>query len=361
MVRESGNAPTLPSLALAEVDSGLRCEFMGSLTISSTQCGSPECGDSSGALVDDALDGGIPSGVLRSSNGLALPLTNSRRFDYSRAARRPRVSIEGRARANSRRRHGLEKKCRGGWIGIKSSRMTFNYQRYYELAAAEDAATFKRVLLQVAEEFGFPLVNVTVVNINPGGERLERAMRNDPPSWAPYVLDAAAAARDPCLALIRTSYAPFAYDQKLYVDGGAGDLWEEQAPFGFKTGISALSHAKPGRLTCTIGMDRDEPLPKDRLELMRLLADLQLMVAFSQDTAFKLLLADQVAPQVIDLSARERDVLAWASQGKTAWETGMLLSISEHTVNKHLASAAKRLGCSSKAQAVAKAIAKGLL
>jgi DNA-binding CsgD family transcriptional regulator len=217
------------------------------------------------------------------------------------------------------------------------------------------------VLLQVAEEFGFPIVNVTVVTITPGGETCERAMRDDPPGWESHVLDAKAAARDPCLALIRTSYAPFAYDQQLYVDGGAGDLWEEQAPFGFKTGISAVSHAKAGRRMCTIGMDRDEPLPKDPIELMHLLANLQMMVAFAQDTAFTLLLADQVETQVIDLSSRERDVLKWASQGKTAWETGMLLSISEHTVNKHLASAAKRLGCSSKAQAVAKAIARGLL
>lgn len=312
-------------------------------------------------MVDDALDGGIPSGVLRSSNGLALPLTNSRCFDYTRAVRRPRVPIKARARANSRLRHGLEKQCRGGWIGIKSSRMTFNYQRYYELAAAEDITQFKKVLLQVAEDFGFPLVNVTVVNIAPGGGPRERAMRNDPPSWAPHVLDAAAAARDPCLELVRTSCTPFAYDQDLYVRKGAGDLWEEQAPFGFKTGISAVLHAKPGRRFCTIGMDRDDPLPKDNVELMRLLADLQLMVAFAQDTAYKLLLADEVDPQVIDLSTRERDVLAWASQGKTAWETGMLLSISEHTVNKHLASAAKRLGCSSKAQAVARAIERGLL
>jgi DNA-binding CsgD family transcriptional regulator len=312
-------------------------------------------------LLDDALDGGIPSGVLLSSNGLALPLTNMRRFVYSRGAHRSFGSVTCRGGMANDGEHRIKKEGRGGWVGIKGSRMTFNYQRYYELAAAEDVTTFKRVLLQVAEEFGFPLINVTVVNITPGGEPCERAMRNDPPGWAPHVLDAAAAARDPCLELIRTSYAPFAYDQKLYVDGGAGDLWEEQAPFGFKTGISAVSHAKPGRRMCTIGMDRDEPLPKDRIELMRLLADLQLMVAFAQDTAFKLLLADQVDPQVIDLSARERDVLAWASKGKTAWETGRLLSISEHTVNKHLASAAKRLGCSSKAQAVARAIERGLL
>jgi DNA-binding CsgD family transcriptional regulator len=39
----------------------------------------------------------------------------------------------------------------------------------------------------------------------------------------------------------------------------------------------------------------------------------------------------------------------------------MLLSMSEHTVNRYLTSAVKRLGCASEAQAVAKAFEAGLL
>jgi DNA-binding CsgD family transcriptional regulator len=94
---------------------------------------------------------------------------------------------------------------------------------------------------------------------------------------------------------------------------------------------------------------------------MHLLASLQLLAAFVQDTAYRLLLPDQTERQVIDLSAREREVLAWASQGKTTWETGMLLAMSEHTVSRHLTRAVKRLGCASEAQAVAKAFETGLL
>ena len=239
--------------------------------------------------------------------------------------------------------------------------MTFNHQRLYELSAARDVTALRKVLLQVAEDFGFPIINLTVVNLTARGAPREGALRIDPPGWDSHVLVPAASTRDPCLERIRTSATPFAYDQQLYVRAGAGDLWEEQAPFGFKTGISAVLHGRPGQRRCTIGLDRDEPLPKDNVKLMRLMADLQLLTAFAQDKAYALLLDDEIVPQVDELSPREREVLAWASQGKTAWETGMLLSISEHTVKKHLANAATRLGCSSKAQAVARAIECGLL
>jgi DNA-binding CsgD family transcriptional regulator len=239
--------------------------------------------------------------------------------------------------------------------------MTFNYQRHHDLVAAEDIAAFRKALLQVAEDFGFPLVNLIVVNIGPGRKSQGRVVRNDPLAWVPFVWDAAAVARDPCVQLVRSTDRPFAYDQDLYVSSGAGDLWEQQAPFGFKTGIGAVLHSKPGRRFCAIGMDRNEPLPGNHAERMRLFASLQLLVAFVQDAAYRLLLPDQIDRQVIDLSARERDVLAWASQGKSAWETGMLLAMSEHAVSRHLTRAVKRLGCASKAQAVAKAFETGLL
>jgi DNA-binding CsgD family transcriptional regulator len=238
--------------------------------------------------------------------------------------------------------------------------MMFSYQRYHELAAAKDLIALRKVLIAVAEDFGFPIINLTTVAYAPDGKVREGALRIDPPGWNSYVMDPCASTRDPCIAIARNAPVPFAYDQELYVRVGAGDLWEEQAPFGFKTGATAVLRSADRRL-CTIGLDREEALPKDNDKLMRLLADLQLLVAFAQENAFRLLLADPPDQQPIGLSARERDVLAWASQGKTAWETGMLLSISEHTVRKHLASAASRLGCTSKPQAVAKAIERGLL
>jgi DNA-binding CsgD family transcriptional regulator len=67
------------------------------------------------------------------------------------------------------------------------------------------------------------------------------------------------------------------------------------------------------------------------------------------------------AAEPVLLSPREREVLQWASQGKTAWETGEILMISERTVKKHIASAMQRLGATTRTQAVAKAAAAGLI
>jgi LuxR family quorum sensing-dependent transcriptional regulator len=59
------------------------------------------------------------------------------------------------------------------------------------------------------------------------------------------------------------------------------------------------------------------------------------------------------------LSEREREVLSWTAAGKTAWDTGGILKITEDTVNKHMTSAMRKLNVFSRAQAVAESIRRG--
>jgi LuxR family transcriptional regulator, quorum-sensing system regulator BjaR1 len=59
------------------------------------------------------------------------------------------------------------------------------------------------------------------------------------------------------------------------------------------------------------------------------------------------------------LTAREREVMAWVAAGKTAWDIGCILVISEDTVNKLVASAMRRLNACNRPQAVAEAIRQG--
>ncbi|WP_047506206.1 helix-turn-helix transcriptional regulator [Rhizobium sp.] len=56
------------------------------------------------------------------------------------------------------------------------------------------------------------------------------------------------------------------------------------------------------------------------------------------------------------LSAREREVVRWTSQGKTSIEIGQILSLSDHTVNAYMTSAIRKLDCVNRTQLVAKAI-----
>ncbi len=61
------------------------------------------------------------------------------------------------------------------------------------------------------------------------------------------------------------------------------------------------------------------------------------------------------------LTPREREVIAWASQGKSAWEIGEILHITQRTAEEHLATAARKLGAVNRTHAVALAIRNKLI
>jgi LuxR family quorum sensing-dependent transcriptional regulator len=61
-------------------------------------------------------------------------------------------------------------------------------------------------------------------------------------------------------------------------------------------------------------------------------------------------------PERTPLTAREREVLAWSAQGKSAWEIGEILSVAKRTVDEHAQTAMRKLGATNRTQAVAIAL-----
>lgn len=61
------------------------------------------------------------------------------------------------------------------------------------------------------------------------------------------------------------------------------------------------------------------------------------------------------------LTPREVECLRWAAEGKSEWEISAILHVSEHTADKHLANAHRKLGAANRAHAVALAIRWGLI
>jgi LuxR family transcriptional regulator, quorum-sensing system regulator BjaR1 len=59
------------------------------------------------------------------------------------------------------------------------------------------------------------------------------------------------------------------------------------------------------------------------------------------------------------LSERERDVLAWAAEGKSSWEIATIPGVSERTVNWHVEQSKKKLDAVTRIQAVIKALRSG--
>jgi DNA-binding CsgD family transcriptional regulator len=63
----------------------------------------------------------------------------------------------------------------------------------------------------------------------------------------------------------------------------------------------------------------------------------------------------------VELSSREKVCLSWTALGKSSWEIGRILSISENTVIFHIKNAMRKLGTSNRTVAAVKAIQLGLI
>jgi DNA-binding CsgD family transcriptional regulator len=72
-------------------------------------------------------------------------------------------------------------------------------------------------------------------------------------------------------------------------------------------------------------------------------------------------LQGEPAEAVNTLTAKETECLSWCKAGKTNWEIGEILSISEKTVEFHLSNTIKKLGVSNRITAVVKGIQIGII
>jgi len=96
--------------------------------------------------------------------------------------------------------------------------------------------------------------------------------------------------------------------------------------------------------------------------LTRIVAELQLFAVHAQDAAFRIFAPQPAAAiQTALLTPRELEALRWTMDGKTAWEVGVIMSISERTAVLHLQNAMHKLDSVNKHQAVIKALRLGLL
>ncbi len=231
---------------------------------------------------------------------------------------------------------------------------------YSTVLSAKDREELRDEIIRFAQRMGFDTVAaVTVVDRGAAGTEFI-SIDNTPEEFTSTFRDAMLMRRDPVMQHCRKQSVPIIWDQQTYVGHGVGELWEEQAQYGYRTGIAMALHLPEGR-HFVLGVDRDQPLPGDAGELQRLVADLQLFAVHAQEAAVRLLLPEPLQPERPALTPRELEALHWTMEGKTAWEVGAILGISERTAVLHVNNAMHKLGCASKHAAVLKALRLGLI
>ena len=219
---------------------------------------------------------------------------------------------------------------------------------------------FRDQVVGFTRRLGFETVAVTLVIDHFLGEPEFITVDNTPRSYTEFFNSRDDARRDPVMQHCKRNSVPIIWNQDTYAKVGQADKWEEQARFGFRTGIAMALHMPEGR-HFVVGVDRDRPVPKDATEVTRMVADLQLFAVHAQDAASRILTPAPNLPGQPALTPRELETLRWTMEGKTAWEVGNLLGISERTAALHVNNATHKLGCVNKHQAVLKALRLGLI
>jgi len=230
---------------------------------------------------------------------------------------------------------------------------------YSSVLEAKDREEFREELVRFTQRLGFNTVAaLTVVERGVSGTDFI-SVDNTPQAYTD-MFHGKRGRRDPVMQHCRKQSVPIIWDQQTYTGQGLGELWEQQAQFGYNTGIAMALHLPEGK-HFVLGVDRDQPLPDDAGELQRVVADLQLFAVHAQEAALRLLLPEPLQPEKPALTPRELEALHWTMEGKTAWEVGAILGISERTAVLHVNNAMHKLGCVSKHSAVLKALRLGLI
>ena len=159
--------------------------------------------------------------------------------------------------------------------------------------------------------------------------------------------DLGAAHVDPVSQHAASSSAPLIWDQSTYVDSGQARLWERQAPYGYRSGITVGFHLPRGR-HFLFGPDSDQARCVSPAQAKQLAEDIQLFAAHAQAAAFELCTSyDPPAHEMSSLTRGELETLRWVMDGMNRWEIGRKMGLSEREVSLRLQRGMRNLGCAS--------------
>lgn len=200
----------------------------------------------------------------------------------------------------------------------------------------------------------------------------KRSFGRIPTSYRTYHNDSAFQ-RDPVVKAARSRRGlPIAWAQQDYVASDCSDLWEEMASHGMARGLAVMSRTADG-YEFAFGIESDVLHPESQKVGEIDQSRFALLMAYTQVATERIFIPQlatraggcrgsarpAVAGSSAALSQRQREVLKWTAAGKTAWEVGRILAISEGTVRRHLQDAAQTLNAVNKAHAVAMALEFG--
>lgn len=228
------------------------------------------------------------------------------------------------------------------------------------ISRSSDIDTLSKSLLRSASRFGITnILSGFIPDLSkPAPLKPRNAVVLDqwPAEWGRRYFENGYITKDPTIRRLNAGVEPFTWGEvtRETVRGGPGKrVMEEARDFRLNDGFTIAIRTLEGDIVGLSLAGEQVDLSANARGAMQLLSTYAI--------AKSLELISQQCRSPANLTARELSALRWAAEGKSRWEIGNLMGISEHGADKHLRTIRSKLGTTTTAFAIAEAFRAGLI
>lgn len=231
--------------------------------------------------------------------------------------------------------------------------------------AAQDAVTLTPALQQVVRDLGFDDFTVTVSDTTrPTRDTRLFVWTSLPTDWIRQYDERAFVEVDPRPSLVWKTGAPLVWDQRTFQDSDYLEFLQAAAAFGECSGIVLpLYHPYHVRGTFALSSSVKLMSTERRRKVSSQSGAASVLAAYTYDLFLLRAVEDALPPAVQNaaLTHREVECLRFVGKGLSSPDIGKLMGIGERTVEYHVCKTLSKLGVANRREAVAKALAAGLI
>lgn len=241
--------------------------------------------------------------------------------------------------------------------------------RFIELSrAAKSPAELDRLILDITREMGFDhyalIHHVDLKAYEKDLQHIDRgelvALWNYPETWVEVYHERNIVANDPVLIASQRTNVGFVWEDMgnlIRITPLHRAITEDTRRAGLAQGFTVPAHI-PGEAngSCNFAVRTGRPLPRHNLAMA------QLVGSFAFQAARTMVENARRQPPPIPnkrLGDRQLECIALMARGKTDWEIGQILGISELTVRRHLTLAKEHYDVASRVQVVMRVMFEG--
>jgi LuxR family quorum-sensing system transcriptional regulator SolR len=227
----------------------------------------------------------------------------------------------------------------------------------------ERASTSKELgdeMRKFAQRMGFDHFAYALTIKAPSLKHQQYIINGYPPEWHERYVARGYFKVDPLIRHAESSTLPAIWEDPRFHEPASAEFWGEAQAIGLYAGVSFAVHEQAG-VTGIFSLSRNTPGSLQNGDLAALIGRAHVFASVLHHAVVRIDLPKLLPGAFTPLTARERECLKWAADGKTAWEIGQILSIAERTAVFHVNNVVQKLGAANKTQAIVRAVALKLL